>query len=103
MFCYFDKYIYQFEQIHFAIWTNTLVIWRNTFGKLDKNILQLVQIHFATNILWQTRVQHHAGDQRLLPHLCHPHHFPHDLLPVQSANYLQVGFHHNAFILSAHG
>ena len=40
MFYYFDKYIYQFEQIHFAIWTNTLVIWRNTFGKLDKNILQ---------------------------------------------------------------
>ena len=64
-----------------------------SLSNLDKYISQFGQIHFATNILWQTCVQHHASDQRLLPHLGHPHHLPHDLLPVQSANYLQVGFH----------
>ena len=73
-----DKYILQFEQIHFAIWTNTF--------------FQFGQIHFTTNILRQTRVQHYDRDQRLLPHLGHPHNLPHDLLPVQSANHLKVGF-----------
>ena len=37
-------------------------------------------------------MQHHVSDQRLLPHLLRPHHHPHDLHPVLSANYLQVGF-----------
>ena len=35
-----DKYILQFGQIHFAIWTNT-------FGNLDKYVLEFGQIYSA--------------------------------------------------------
>ena len=37
--CNLDKYNWKFKQICFWIWTNT-------FGKLDKYILQIGQIHF---------------------------------------------------------
>ena len=63
------KFILQFWQIHFAIWTNTLcnldryilqfgqmqfAIQTNTFCNLDECILQLGQIYFAirTNTFW---------------------------------------------------
>ena len=36
-----DKYIWQFEQIYLAIWTNMI-------GNLNKDILQFRQIHFVT-------------------------------------------------------
>ena len=46
-FCYVYKNIFQFWQMHFAMFTNT-------FSNFDKCILQCLQIHFAilTNAFW---------------------------------------------------
>ena len=70
MFYNLEKYILQFGQILFAIWTNIfsnldkyclqfgqihLAIWTNIFSNLDKYVLQFGQIHFATKTLLQAR------------------------------------------------
>ena len=54
-----NKYILQFEQIHFIIWIagagqirrlrcSVFAIWTNTFSNLDKYTLKFKQIHLAT-------------------------------------------------------
>ena len=50
-----DKYIWQFGQIHLEIWTNTFFqfgkihfsIWTNTFGNLTNTFFQFGKIHFS--------------------------------------------------------
>ena len=66
--CNLDKYILQFRQIHFIIWTNT-------FGNLDKYILQLGKIH---SVIWtntRRRVQTLLGvsHRSLTSHNAGPH------------------------------